>query len=370
MKKLKHLLLIMQVLLISGAAFAQLSKEYTAFVKNADDSYGKKEFKACAEAFAEGFTLHEKVPSFHRYNAACCWALAGEADPAFEQLFRIAEHGESGYDHLMKDTDLNFLHDDERWGKLTAMVKANKEKLEENYNWDLVNELKVVYEEDQKYRRESQAAYKKYGRDSEEVKALWEVIKEKDAINLEKVTNIIDEHGWLGSDVIGKQGNSALFLVIQHSDLDVQLKYLPMMREAVAKGNARASSLALLEDRTSLRQGKRQIYGSQIGTDPDTGEHYVLPLDDPDNVDKRRAEVGLGLLAEYANRFDVVWDVEAYKQQLPAIEAKRAEQEKLKAEAKKAEENKTKEEVKVISQPTKKKKKKKRKRLFRKGKKK
>ena len=220
-------------------------------------------------------------------------------------------------------------------------MKANRAELEKNYNWDLVNELKVVYEEDQKYRKEAQKAYKEYGRDSEEVKALWETINEKDAINLEKVTKIIDEHGWLGADIIGKQGNSALFLVIQHSDLETQLKYLPIMREAVAKGNARGSSLALLEDRTALRQGKRQTYGSQIGTDPETGKHYVLPLEDPDNVDKRRAEVGLGMLAGYTQRFDFEWDVEAYKKQLPEIEAKeaarKAEREKEKAEKEKAE---------------------------------
>ena len=46
-------------------------------------------------------------------------------------------------------------------------------------------------------------------------------------------------------------------------------------------------------------QGQRQIYGSQIGQDPKTNEMYVLPLDDPDGVDDRRAEVGLGKLQVY-----------------------------------------------------------------------
>jgi len=140
------------------------------------------------------------------------------------------------------------------------------------------------------------------------------------------VTKIIDEHGWLGADIIGKQGNGALFLVIQHADLETQLKYLPIMREAVKKGNARGSSLALLEDRTALRQGKNQTYGSQIGTNSETGKHYVLPLEDPDNVDKRRAEVGLGPIAEYTRRFEFEWDVEAYKKLLPKLEAEEAAQ--------------------------------------------
>lgn len=95
-----------------------------------------------------------------------------------------------------------------------------------------------------------------------------------------------------------------------------------MMREAVANKKASGSSFALLEDRVALGEGRRQIYGSQIGRHSDTGLYYVLPLDDPDKVDKRRGEVGLGLLADYVSRWDIVWDVEAYKAELPALEAK------------------------------------------------
>jgi hypothetical protein len=107
--------------------------------------------------------------------------------------------------------------------------------------------------------------------------------------------------------------------VIQHADIATQQKYLPMMREAVKKGNARPSSLALLEDRVLLRTGKNQIYGSQIGTDPKTNLNYVLPLDDPENVDKRRAEVELQPLADYISHWNLTWDVEAYKKQLPDL---------------------------------------------------
>ena len=117
------------------------------------------------------------------------------------------------------------------------------------------------------------------------MKAHWKIIKEKDSINLIRITTILDSRGWLGTDIIGEQGNSTLFLVIQHSDIQTQEKYLPMMREAVKDGKAQASSLALLEDRVALRKGRKQIYGSQIGRDPHTQLYYVSPLEGPDNVD-------------------------------------------------------------------------------------
>lgn len=126
----------------------------------------------------------------------------------------------------------------------------------------------------------------------------------------------------MGADVVGGQGNSTLFLVIQHADQATQEKYLPMMREAVKNGKAQGSSLALLEDRVALGQGKRQIYGSQIGRDPETQIYFISPLEDPDNVDKRRAEVGLQSLADYASRWQITWDVEQYKKDLPQLEEK------------------------------------------------
>jgi hypothetical protein len=69
------------------------------------------------------------------------------------------------------------------------------------------------------------------------------------------------------------------------------------------------------------------VYGSQIGQDNETNKNYVLPLEDPDNVDKRRAGAGLGPLADYVKRWDIIWNVEEYKKQLPELEKKHKRQE-------------------------------------------
>jgi hypothetical protein len=196
--------------------------------------------------------------------------------------------------------------------------KVDSQKLKKR----LVAQLDTIYKEDQEKRLEVEKVLKKFGWDSPEMKALWKVISEKDSINLIKVKKIIDEHGWLGADVIGPRGNQTLFLVIQHADLATQEKYLPVVREAVKNGKAEASALALLEDRVALRQGKKQVYGSQIGMDNETKTYYVSPLEDPENVDKRRAAVGLEPLAKYLRHWKIKWNVEQYKKDLPRIEAK------------------------------------------------
>jgi hypothetical protein len=192
----------------------------------------------------------------------------------------------------------------------------------------LVKRLDSIHIDDFTYRAQLESIQNKYGGDSKEMKDLWRIIDEKDSLNLIKVEAILNKYGWLGADVVGEQGNATLFFVIQHSNISAQEKYLPVMRDAVKKGNAKASSLALLEDRVALRQGKRQVYGSQVSWNMKTNEYYVLPLEDPENVDKRRATMGLPPLSTYLGNWNLTWDAEQYKKDLPSIEARQKSNEK------------------------------------------
>jgi hypothetical protein len=62
------------------------------------------------------------------YNAACSWALAGEADSAFFHLQQVATtKGYARLDQLLKDGDLESLHADARWVPIVEAVKHNQE---------------------------------------------------------------------------------------------------------------------------------------------------------------------------------------------------------------------------------------------------
>lgn len=181
--------------------------------------------------------------------------------------------------------------------------------------------LDSIYHEDQKYRIEISKIAKEHGWESEQTKSYFKVIAKVDSLNLIKVEQILNEYGWIGENKIGTQANTTLFLVIQHANLITQEKYLPMLREAVEKGNATASSLAMLEDRVAVRKGKLQLYGSQIGRDLDTQKFFVYPLSDPEKVDERRRRAGLTeTLAEYVTKYGITWDASEYINKLPEYE--------------------------------------------------
>ena len=329
MKKMKFLTIT--IFLILQTSFGQsFTNEYLKFISKADSLYTLKEYSKSTSEYTKAFKSNNWRGSVNdRYNASCTWALAKVADSAFYHLNKIATKGNyMDYDHISKDSDLISLHNDKRWKSILELIKGNKDKFEVKLNKPIVAKLDSIYDADQKYRFELLELQKKYGFESLEEKAQWKIIYTKDSINLIKVKSILDKFGWLGSEIVGKKGNSTLFLVIQHSDQATQEKYLPMMREAVKNGHAQGSNLALLEDRVALGQGKKQIYGSQISRNPETNLFYVMPLENPESVNERRAQVGLGRIEDYVNNWKIKWNVEEYKKELLLIEEKDKKQKK------------------------------------------
>lgn len=299
-----------------------MTDQYKQLIIEAENLYSNKKYLASAQAYSKAFiAFGNKGTLDDRYNAACSWSLAGNKDSTYYNLFKVAKSGHyTNLHHITNDPDLNFVRNDSRWNEVTALIKTAKEKKEKNYDKALVPKLDRIFEEDQKYRMQLDSIQKKFGFNSDEVKKHWQLISYKDSLNLIEIKAILDNRGWLGANIIGDQGNQTLFLVIQHADKLTRQKYLPMIREAVKVGKANPADLALMEDRAAMENGKKQIYGSQLMSDTN-GKLFVIPVEDPDNLDKRRKEVGLPPMQEYLNYWSLKWDVEEYKKQLPQIEA-------------------------------------------------
>ena len=174
----------------------------------------------------------------------------------------------------------------------------------------LVSELNDIYQQDQKHRLELKYLKDKYGEESDQVTEQWKILEKADSLNLSRAEAIIENQGWPGPKIVGQQGRSTLFLVIQHADLQTQQKYLPMIRKAVSEGKAMASDLAYLEDRIAVAQGQKQIYGTQVQQDQETGDYYVPAILDPEQVNTRRKNIGLRSLESYLKRWGIEWNNE------------------------------------------------------------
>jgi hypothetical protein len=156
------------------------------------------------------------------------------------------------------------------------------------------------HDRDEALRGELLAMMKQDQAERTDPNAVWH-----DRERTDRLREIVAAHGWPGSDLVGADGATAAWVIAQHSDHDpaFQQEVLELMRSAVDAGLADVTELAYLADRVAVNTGGKQTYGTQVGGCVD-GVAQPAPLEDPDGVDERRAEVGLEPLAEYLATFE------------------------------------------------------------------
>lgn len=160
---------------------------------------------------------------------------------------------------------------------------------------DIRAELKEILKLDQEPRNRIVTAWQEHPQDTILHQQIGRVIWHNDSINLIRVCDILENY----SLDFGEE-NEVLWAVIQHSSLELQQKYLPKFIAAAHKGKIRGELIAVMQDRIACWSGKLQLYGSQGNID-ENGVFVPAPIFEPENVDTRRASMGMCTLQEYIN---------------------------------------------------------------------
>lgn len=177
--------------------------------------------------------------------------------------------------------------------------KVHEKKVE--FNQELAQELQEMVQIDQ-LAASNAFPPEKFSHLSQEE---WEAFKDSIFRNHQKrAEKILEKYGFVGYDLAGKEGSRNFWLIVQHSDHNpaFQNEALERMEIEVKKENAEPSSFGLLVDRVKLNTGEKQIYGTQVAYDTNTGQAYPKTLADSSNVNQRRKSIGLEPLEIYLNR--------------------------------------------------------------------
>ncbi|WP_282274636.1 DUF6624 domain-containing protein [Stenotrophomonas sp. PS02297] len=150
---------------------------------------------------------------------------------------------------------------------------------------------------DQDARGEAVAAMRQG--DEERRKMLDRQIAEIDAENRATLQDIFGKHGFPTPEMIGRDGVSSVFLLVQHADDDpgFQARALELAEPLMQRRGMSRQQYAMLTDRVLLARDQPQRYGSQYKVEQ--GMVALLPLADPESVDMRRAQMAMGTLASY-----------------------------------------------------------------------
>jgi hypothetical protein len=130
----------------------------------------------------------------------------------------------------------------------------------------------------------------------------WEAtVAPVDRDNAAWLREVIVRHGWPGCELVGEAGGLAAFLLAQHAPPDLQEQCLPLLEEAVARGDASPVHRAYLLDRVLMHRSEPQVYGTQYHA-VGSGPLEMWTVRDPSGLDQRRAALGLEPAAEYRAR--------------------------------------------------------------------
>jgi hypothetical protein len=114
----------------------------------------------------------------------------------------------------------------------------------------------------------------------------------------------IARDGWFTISRDGADADKAAWLMVQHSDHDpaFQKQVLGVLTGLKDQGETSPRNYAYLYDRLAANEGRKQLYATQGRCN--AGQREPWPeVEDPANLEKRRAESGLPTLAAYYARW-------------------------------------------------------------------
>jgi hypothetical protein len=124
---------------------------------------------------------------------------------------------------------------------------------------------------------------------------------ELDGANTQLLRDLLKDWDWIDSHRFGPRIASHAWVLAQHADADpaFQQSVLERMAPYLEDGGVRPRDYAYLFDRVAVNQGRPQRYGTQpMGSCNADGSLSPKPLEDPEAVDRLRAELNLPPMAE------------------------------------------------------------------------
>jgi outer membrane protein OmpA-like peptidoglycan-associated protein len=219
---------------------------------------------------------------------ARCYAMLEQTDSALYYLnFVIDQEKEnfpvSGLDHYKEFEKLKKCSE---WEKLVKKCQQFNDAYIAKLNISLRDSILEMRRIDNSYQEKFDSILNT--KDSITIQSFKEEWKSAVKENDLKLSKIIDAYGWPTRELVGNIARDEVFFIVQHSsDLKLQKKCLVLFKQIEENDINHLIQIAYLEDRVLVKNGQKQLYGTQYKN------NKLYPINDPDNLNKRRAQIGL-----------------------------------------------------------------------------
>lgn len=124
----------------------------------------------------------------------------------------------------------------------------------------------------------------------------WKAVFAVDAQNFMWLKPEVVAHGFPTADQVGVRGVRDAWALVQHQGLHpaFQAMVLKQVQRRLDSEPFLRPDYAMLSDRVRIEQGKKQLYGTQLNR-----RFEVKPVDNPANLNERRAALDLDPISDY-----------------------------------------------------------------------
>lgn len=264
------------------------------------------------------------------YQLACTYSIKGDTTVPLHYLYKYIDLKEFSND-ILSDSDFDKLHSTYAWKCLKdTMTKVYLSKYPNIKYPDLSIKLWEYGIQDQMYRtlgrnnkREMTVVDTNYLKEIER-KYINGIEEQYNLVHSLFKKNIIPTYS-----LVGKEASNSFLLITNHIyDKLTKRNLKSLYKEAISR-EIGIEYYIMIHDRWLIHKGKKQLYGTQVGHmieydkkgDRVYGKGFFSPIEDEKNVNKRRLELGLPTIEEYAKRMNVDYKYDAEYDKLSARKA-------------------------------------------------
>lgn len=223
------------------------------------------------------------------YNLACCFAHLTYYDEAKEALDSLVSYGYSDPYILGDYTFKELSQYSSNWNSNSSIIINNfKNEHRTIKNIDLSIQLRIMLAEDQST----------IGLKNQE---LFKTIHQK---HIETIQELFDKKTELSIRSIGINSVDAISTIILHEeDISIQKNLYDSIYSLSIKNEFPWENTCTVFDKIQVKLNKKQLYGTQWYLDPIDNKSKPYPIEDIENINKRRKEKGFKFTFEEYSTF-------------------------------------------------------------------
>lgn len=254
------------------------SQQYDFYPKN-ENGVSMSDFKTASTILEETISQVKERKGSYNYanlwNISVAYQLLGKDSSLIKGILEKSKKA-NPYNFSLTFVNTNNSHSKwigtftkeeyAKWYKEALLLTQNRDLIKENqeltdlkkeidsknYEKDLVKIISEVRDNDRRFR---------VSNNIDDIRQM-----ELDKINIKIIDSLYSIHKeYIGKSLVGIKLSSTMWAVIQHSNLNKMEKYLPVIKEAIDKGELNKTVIKLLIDRIYSIKHNKQIFGSQVG---------------------------------------------------------------------------------------------------------